>query len=325
MEKNAGHNHTSPHLHDAGHIHSHESEHTPSLSGTIRVPIWKVLTIIFGIAFVIALVFLMKGSSFSSFNSISGETAGKKIVDFLNMQTNGGVSYVSSVDLGNVYEVTVSFEQQNIPVYVTKDGAYFIQSLVPLNGSQLGGDDSRTPTDGVVDVSVDDDAFLGSKTAPVTIVEFSDYQCPFCEKFWSETLPQLKKEYIDKGKVKLVYRDFPLDIHPDAQKSAEAAECARKIGGEVKYWSMHDKLFANQQALSISDLKKYAQSIGVPAAKFAACLDSSEMSAEVMADLQDGLKYNIDGTPAFFINGNRLIGAQPFSAFKQIIDAELAK
>ena len=303
MEKNVGHDHTS--------------------SGTVRVPIWKLLTFLFAIAFVIVLVLYVRGGNFSS---VSEENAGKKLVDFLNVQTGGGVTYISSKDLGMVYEITVSFEGQNVPVYVTKDGAYFIQSLVPLDGSELGTDTGGTPTGGVVDVSVDDDAVLGSKSAPVVIVEFSDYQCPFCAKFWSETLPQLKKEYIDTGKVQLVYRDFPLDIHPDAQKAGEAAECARKLGGEKKYWDMHDKMFANQQALSVSDLKKYAQSIGgVAAGPFATCLDSGEMAGEVMADLQDGLSYGVDGTPAFYINGKPLVGAQPFSAFKQIIDAELAQ
>ncbi|MEN9626446.1 MAG: hypothetical protein RL557_774 [archaeon] len=281
---------------------------------------WKILTVVFGIALIVCLYFLYQGTSF---NSVSGESAGKKLVDFLNGQAGGGITYVSSKDLGNVYEVTVLYDGQNIPVYVTKDGDYFVQSLIPLDSDAAKGIGENTGVD-AQQVSADDDPVLGNADAPVTIVEFSDYQCPFCGRFWSETLPQLKKEYIDTGKAKLVFRDFPLsDIHPDAQKASEAAECARKVGGETAYWKMHDKLFEYQQALSVTDLKKYAKELGL-SASFDSCLDSGEMAAEIAHDQQDGARYGVDGTPAFFVNGKPLMGAQPFSAFKQAIDAELA-
>ncbi len=291
---------------------------------TLKNP-WRLFSFVLIIVIIVLLIYEGGFTGFTFGKTLSGESAGKKLVDFLNTQGTGDISYVSSKDLGNLYEITVSYDNQLIPIYITKDGKYFVQALVPLDNEALQdiGNSGTGVTAGEIEASSDDDAVLGDKNAEVTIIEFSDYQCPFCEKFWGETLPQLKKEYIDKGKVKLIYRDFPLtDIHPHAQKAAEAAECARKINGESAYWKMHDKLFENQQALSVTDLKKYAKELGLPAS-FDTCLDSGEMAQEINKDQQDGTSYGVDGTPAFFIDGKPLIGAQPFSAFKQIIDQEL--
>ncbi len=172
-----------------------------------------------------------------------------------------------------------------------------------------------------VTASADDDAVLGKKDAPVTIIEFSDYQCPFCARFWSDTLPSIKSEYIDTGKVKLVYRDLPLtSIHPMAQKAAEAAECAGEKG-DVAYYKMHDKIFENQASLSLDNLKAWAKELGY---NIDSCLDSGKMAAEVQKDTQDAQSAGGQGTPYFVINGKPVSGAQPFSNFKQVIDAELA-
>lgn len=201
----------------------------------------------------------------------------------------------------------------------TGDSATGNAAAVPSNDN---ANNPSAPAPSAVKVSVDDDTVMGSDDAPVTIIEFSDYQCPFCSRFWSQTLPQIKSEYIDTGKVKFVYRDFPLSsIHPSAQKAAEAAECA---GEQEKYWEMHDKVFANQQAIDVASLKAYAQQIGLDTAKFNDCLDSGKMTAEVQKDFSDGQAAGVSGTPAFFINGKLVSGAQPFSVFKQAIDAELA-
>jgi len=195
---------------------------------------------------------------------------------------------------------------------------------------------NNIPT-GPVEVSADDDPVLGEKDAPVTIIEFSDFQCPFCRKFWTDTFEQLKTEYIDTGKVKLIYRDFPLEsIHPMAQKSAEAAQCADEEG---KFWEYHDKMYGEQNILdsgskegpvkgtaqySEDDLKKWAKDLGLDSGKFDSCLDDGKYADEVAKDFQDGAQAGVQGTPSFFINGKQLSGAQPFSAFKQAIDAELA-
>lgn len=173
-----------------------------------------------------------------------------------------------------------------------------------------------------IDASADNDPVKGSKDAKVTIIEFSDFQCPFCGKFFAQTLPLIEKNYIETGKVKMVYRDFPLDFHQYSQKAAEAAECANEQG---KFWEYHNKIFENQDALDSGSLKKYARDLSLDTAKFNDCLDSGKMASEVQKDFDDGTKYGVSGTPTFFINGIKLVGAQPYNAFEKIIEQELSK
>lgn len=172
-----------------------------------------------------------------------------------------------------------------------------------------------------VEVGVDDDYVKGDPNAPITIVEFSDFECPFCARFYSQTLPSIQQKYIDTGKVKFVYRDFPLGFHKNAQKAAEAAQCA---GDQGKYWEFHDKIFENQPSLNLENLKKWAMELNLDVNEFNQCLDSGKYYDEVQQDMKDGTAAGVKGTPAFFINGVFLSGAQPFSAFEQIIEAELA-
>ncbi len=168
---------------------------------------------------------------------------------------------------------------------------------------------------------IDDDAMKGEPDAPVTIVEFSDYECSFCARFYSSTLSQIQSEYIDTGKVKFVYRDFPLPMHQNAQKAAEAAECA---GEQGKYYNMHNILFEQGVQGGVSGFKAYAQQIGLDTTEFNSCLDSGQMASEIQKDLMDGQKAGIKGTPGFIINGKLISGAQPFSVFQQEIEAALA-
>jgi len=170
-----------------------------------------------------------------------------------------------------------------------------------------------------VEVSVDDDPSMGNKKAPVVIVEFTDYQCPFCAKA-RPAIKQLLAEYGDK--IHYVLRDYPLDFHPLAKKAAEAAQCA---GDQGKYWEYSDLLWANQGALDAASLKKYAGELKLDAKKFDACLDEGKYAAEVDKDFADGAKAGVSGTPSFFINGVPLTGAQPFEKFKEIVDRALAK
>lgn len=163
------------------------------------------------------------------------------------------------------------------------------------------------------------DPVRGSAAAPVTIVEFSDYQCPFCARV-NPTLEQVRKTYGDK--VKIIFKDFPLPNHPQAPKAAEAAHCA---GEQGKYWELHDQMFANQRALNVPELKQYAAGLGLDAAKFNQCLDSGQHAGLVAAGLAQGEKMGVNSTPTLYINGRALIGAQPFDAFKQIIDEELSR
>jgi protein-disulfide isomerase len=165
------------------------------------------------------------------------------------------------------------------------------------------------------------DHVKGDANAPVTIVEWSDFECPFCARFYSDTLNQIEEEYIKTGKVKLVYKDFPLSFHPQAQKAAEAAECA---GDQGKYWEMHDLLFDNGVQGGVASFKENAKTLGLNTGEFNSCLDSGEKASGVQADMALGGQSGIQGTPGFIINGQLVSGAQPFTVFKQIIDAELS-
>jgi len=157
----------------------------------------------------------------------------------------------------------------------------------------------------------------GPPNAPITIVEFSDFECPYCVKA-EPTVKDLIAAY--PGKIRLVYRDFPLPMHKSAPKAAEAAHCAEDQG---KYWEMHDKLFANATKLDPKDLKVYARDVGLDGGKFDQCLDSGEKAKLVDSHKKAGDEAGVSGTPAFFINGRQLSGAQPLDAFKAIVDQEL--
>jgi protein-disulfide isomerase len=158
----------------------------------------------------------------------------------------------------------------------------------------------------------------GPKDAKVTIVEFSDFECPYCGAA-HDTVEKVMNDYA--GKVRLVYRQFPLSFHPHAAKAAEASLCALDQG---KFWEFHDVLFKNQKKLAPDDLKAHATSVGLDGQKFGACLDSGEKKKAVDADEAAGAQAGVGGTPAFFINGIFLNGAQPIDEFKKVIDAELA-
>ncbi|MEW5896740.1 MAG: DsbA family protein [Nanoarchaeota archaeon] len=174
----------------------------------------------------------------------------------------------------------------------------------------------------VVDVKqlMETDRVLGDADAPVTLVEFSDYQCPYCGRFYSETLLQIKSKFIDQGKVKFVFRDFPLSFHPEALPAAIAANCA---GEQGKYWEYHDKLFTNQQSLGVDNYKQWAKDLGLDIGKWESCLNDPKQKEEIAKDFRDGQNAGVQGTPASFVNGKLISGAQPFAVFEQLINAEL--
>jgi protein-disulfide isomerase len=165
----------------------------------------------------------------------------------------------------------------------------------------------------------------GEENAPITIVEFSEYQCPFCGKYVEDAYAEIWKEYEDK--IRYIFRDYPLGFHSHAQKLAEAARCA---GDQGQYWEMHDLVFAkseewtNKEDIS-SNLNNYLNELGLDKNGFNNCLESGKYTQAVKDDFQLGTEIGVNGTPTFFINGQKLVGAQPFSKFKEIIDAELAK
>jgi protein-disulfide isomerase len=180
------------------------------------------------------------------------------------------------------------------------------------SGGAWSDNDSPVPVDSK-------DPVWGNRNAPVTIVVFSDFQCPFCSRAVS-TLKQLEDDY--KGKLRIAFKQLPLPFHDKAHLAAEAALAANEQG---KFWPYHDKLFANQQALDRPSLEKYAEELGLNMAKFRAALDSGKYKAKVDKDAQEGAAVGATGTPTFFINGTRLVGAQPVDRFKAVIDEELKK
>jgi len=182
-------------------------------------------------------------------------------------------------------------------------------------------------------IFLDDDPVKGDPNAPITIVEFSDFQCPFCSRFVVQTLGELEENYIDTGKVKLVYRDLPLgSLHPNARTAHIAAECADEQG---EFWEYHDILFENQAQWSRlatgeleNSLKKYAQELDLDVASFETCLSSDEIADEVDKDALEARSYGASGTPTFFIGTEKdgftkLVGAQPYSSFQREIDSKL--
>ncbi|MCC6904344.1 MAG: DsbA family protein [Anaerolineae bacterium] len=169
-------------------------------------------------------------------------------------------------------------------------------------------------------VNVDDDPAFGPEDAPVTIVEFSDYQCPYCKRYKDQTYAALREQYGDN--IRYVFRDFPLtSIHPDAFLAAEAATCA---GDQGKYWEMHDTIFANQiVGIGKDALIGFAGDLDLDVDAFTECIESGKYTEEVQKDMTEAQSYGVTGTPSFFINGVRLVGAQPLETFQAVIDAEL--
>jgi protein-disulfide isomerase len=168
-------------------------------------------------------------------------------------------------------------------------------------------------------VAIDETRVRGPVDAPITIVEFSDFECPYCGRV-EDTLRQLQFRYANQ--LRLAYRDFPMDFHPRAEPAAQASRCALAQG---KYWPYHDLLFANQQHLESSDLSKYAVQLEMDAKKFDGCIAQKTFRAEVQRDLDEGQKLGIAGTPAFYINGMVLSGAVPLEEFERLIDRELER
>jgi len=181
---------------------------------------------------------------------------------------------------------------------------------------------------GPIDISKEQ--FKGAPNAKVAVIEFSDFQCPFCGKYDKDTYPQLLKDYVDTGKIKYVWRDYPLDFHKNAEKAAEAARCA---GDQGRFWEMHDRLFANQQTIAATDLPKHAEALQLNASMFQQCLDSGRYAADIKKAIAEANGFGISGTPSFFIgvvqpNGTvkvskKLVGAKAYTEFKTALDSLL--
>ena len=213
----------------------------------------------------------------------------------------------------------------------------FVKNNVFTNGNIPNQQMQNQPA-GPVKISIDDDPVLGDKNAPLTLIEFSDYECPFCKRHFDQVYSEIKKDYIDTGKLKLVYRDYiAVPSHnPLATSQAMAAQCAKDQGGDSAYFKYHDEIFkrttSNGNGMAVSELPVIAKYLGLNVATFQSCLDSNKYRDEVNKDITDGQKAGVRGTPSFFvgksnssgiIDGTIIVGAQPFSAFKVIIDEML--
>jgi len=183
-----------------------------------------------------------------------------------------------------------------------------------------------------IEFDIGDNPALGSKSAKIILVEFTDYQCPFCGRYARETFPEIRKQYIDKGQIRYAAIDQPLPIHPEAAKAAEASHCAEDQG---KFWEMHDAMMANQDALK--DLSSYAKILKLNMGQFDDCLNTGKYGADVKKDMELANKLGINGVPGFIIgtvdeNDPRKVtgismirGAMPFGAFQQELDAALKR
>lgn len=184
-----------------------------------------------------------------------------------------------------------------------------------------------SPTPVFADVKVGTLPILGEENAKVTIVEFSDFQCPFCKRFADDAFAQIKKEYVDTGKVKIAFRHYPLPIHPNAPKAAEASECANE---QDQFWTYHDLLFERQDAWSNltsteaqNTFVTYAGELGIETGQFQSCLTSGKYAEKVQEDTDAAIAAGVSATPTAYINGQQVVGSLPFSAFQTIIDEQL--
>ena len=220
------------------------------------------------------------------------------------------------------------FDALKSEVGTLKDGIKTQNELLNQFLERLGAARGDAPFKEVL-VAVDGGAVYGKPNARVTIVEFSDYQCPFCARYSNETFPQIEREYIETGRVRYVFRDFPIEAaHPQAFKAHEAVHCAAEQG---KRREMHKKVFANQRAMSVNDLSAHAAALGIDKARFEKCLADGKQSAKVRSGVTGGEHAGVRGTPTFFVGltepnspnlraVRRIIGAQPYGAFKAAID-----
>lgn len=201
-------------------------------------------------------------------------------------------------------------------------------NLAAAPTAQVPAQGNQAPAPGAkVDVSAGKFPLLGKSDAKVTIIEFADFRCPFCEKYFTDTASQIIKDYVDTGKVKYAFRNYAF-LGPASVVAANAAECANEQG---QFWKMHEYFYKNQPSESdtsiytVDNLTKIAGQLGMDTNKFNSCLSANKYDKDVSADLADGQKAGVTGTPTIFINGISVVGAQPYSAFKTIIDQELAK
>lgn len=287
---------------------------------------------IFGVIVFFGLIYMFFFFNSSSDKvSVSEDSVFETVVNYLNSITGGGVSFVNSRDIGNLYEVTISYQGQQIPVYVTKDGEYFISEIIPMNQQVQTTSQTQQQTQtqriNLDDSEIEGYAYLGDENAPVTIIEFTDFSCPFCQRHYQQTKPEIKSNYIDTGLVKYVFVDF---VSVGTSTPHEAALCVRELADDEAFWKMFGLILDNQQEMRTNPnmLAQLAVAAGVDVDEFNECLDSGKYQAQVSQSTAFGRSLGITGTPGFLIgnqeNGYVLVsGAQSYNVFQQTIEREL--
>lgn len=308
------------------------------LKSSLKGNLWLITTIILAVLLVYFIFF--KGSGVTG-STVSGNEAAQKLLSFISAQGKGDATLVSVQQDGSLYQVTVNYQNQDIPVFVTLDGKYLVTSPVQLSsdGSQAAADSGTgtNPTERVT-VETGDSPTLGNVSAKVTVVEFSDFSCPYCAAAsgdneqmvsymkqsnpnWEPIVTNMIKEYVDTGKVKFTVKYTP--GHSGGRPAQLVAWC---LNEQNLYWKFYPQAFANQDDVeNLTKMQDLAKSIGADTTKLQSCLDSKKYDPRFDQEQAEGSKIGIQGTPGFVINGIIVGGAVPYSQVKSIIDSELAK
>ena len=312
--------HPKEHTHNE-HKEAHKDNTEKKESDSVNLNLWKIATAILAI---IVVVMLINSSATGNATLDNPEDVGQEVVGYVTTLSGGqAIPTLKEVTTENgLYKVTLDLGVLGeSELYVSPDRKLLLTGI-PIdeleNTENLEDTEVETQEvrDNIVLEATLDDHVLGQEDAKVTIIEYSDFECPFCGTLNKDTISKIKEQYIDSGQVKIVFRHFPLEFHENAQKSAEASECAAEQG---KFWEYHDVLFDNQDNLNIENLKEYASDLSLDTEKFNECLDSGKYESKVLSHISEGIQLGITGTPTSYINGQVLSGAQPFESFDEII------
>lgn len=199
----------------------------------------------------------------------------------------------------------------------------------PSGNQDTGNQQPDSETVNMDDIPLEGEPMLGDEKAPVTMVIYEDFQCPFCQQFEQNAMPQIKSNYVDSGQVRVVWKDLPLPQigHEWAEPAAAAMECVYREGGNEAFWNVKDQVFANQGTITLSNveskIKDYASQEGVSSSAVQSCIDNDNPMDEVNGDSQEAQQIGANGTPTIIINGEKVVGAQPYSNFEQVIESKL--
>jgi len=302
----------------------------PKITHHLRKNPWIISTFVLGI---FVLIFLYNSYIQGSVsNAVSANKAADKIVNFLNKNAGIQATLKDVSSENGLYKVNILYQGQTIPLYATKDGKFFTQTLTSLDSSGTSNSQNSSSQTQTASLQIPSYVpYLGSASAKLSIVEFGDYQCPFCKKFFLETEPQIIKDYVNTGKIKYYFMDFSF-LGADSNTLGEGAWCANEQG---KYYDYNDYIYTNQGQentgwATADKLKTLIANInGLNVQQFSSCLDSGKYKSRVKELTKLGQSAGFGGTPAFVIikdgatQGTSISGAYPYSAFQQALDAEL--